>query len=47
MAKKTRLKLSPVMLAALEELAKDEGLDLEAFITVLINEALTHRLLRK
>jgi hypothetical protein len=44
---KTRLKLSPVMLAALKELAAKEGLDLETFITVLINEALTHRLVRR
>jgi predicted DNA binding CopG/RHH family protein len=44
---RTRLKLSPVMLAALKELAAKEGLDLETFITVLINEALTHRLVRR
>ena len=45
--KKPRLRLSPAMLTALRALAASEGLALEAFITVLINEALTHRLLQK
>jgi hypothetical protein len=41
---KTWIMLSPVMLAALTELAKIEQTDLQGLITALINEALAHRL---
>jgi hypothetical protein len=41
---KTWIRLSPVMLAALTELARIEQTDLQGLITALINEALAHRL---
>lgn len=47
MPKKNRkqwISLSPVLIEALEELAANEDLPLSAFISVLINEALAHRL---
>jgi hypothetical protein len=45
--KKIKVGLSPSMLMALEHLANAEGLTLKALITVLISEALTHRLVKK
>jgi hypothetical protein len=39
--RKTKFKLSPVLTEALAELAAVENLPLAAFITILVNEALT------
>jgi len=41
------LGLPPDLMAALEPLAEKDGLTLAAFISVLINEALAHRLQRR
>ena len=41
----TKINLSPALLCALKPLSEDEGLPLEAFLTVLINEALSARFL--
>lgn len=45
--RKQWLHLTPDLVAALEELAKTEGLTLEALLISLINEALAHRLQRR